>query len=758
MEENTSPQNPEENQDLTLGPVEPTQDLQPESDESMPIPQGEVQAEPAAENPEPINNAPSKTQSDTPIDTSSETSNDAPNETPKPELTPEEKKARKKEGRKRIAIIGSTIYGVILLLVIVWAFVVGTKELDAFNYLPISQLGFSNFLWSTFNILAGALAVILLLVSTLFVIKALLTKKTDELKKKKGNKKALFLGLAFFLATLFWLVGVIILGPRLVMQEVFRSYILTDPVSTIGLSAPINIDFDASDLPVGDNYEVLSYVWDFGDGESATGLSVAHRYTTKGIDGRFTVVLTVELRDRSDGGITTEEFTKEVSIDNETVAAGFTSIPDSGDAPLLVSFNASDSYDGDGEIVSYEWDFNGDGRFDDGEGEVVEYEFTQEGSFNVTLRVTDNNGDFDVAEDTIEVGSTAGLKAVITSEDVAEGDDYYLETKYNFTGQFSQTQDEHITRYTWDFGDGSTTVQSRNSSHSYEEVGIYTLTLSIQDADGNEDLATQIINVVEEGSSPTANIEADQTTGSVPLTVSFDATSSIDPDEDIIDYEWDFDEDGLSDESGDVTTYTFEEVGTYQVTLTTTDSIGNTDTEIIEIVVTEQGVVAKLEIDSSNGEVPLTVSFDASSSTFKEGNILSYEFDFGDGSDPYIGGAQVTYKYQEIGNFEASVSVIGDDGSSNTATVQIVVRPVAMTACFTVNVDDGNSPLFVSVDPSCSTGTIDAYAWDFGDDSISFDRKPETHVYQTQGLFTIELEVTGDSGVVSTFTKDIVVN
>jgi PKD repeat protein len=46
---------------------------------------------------------------------------------------------------------------------------------------------------------------------------------------------------------------------------------------------------------------------------------------------------------------------------NSPPIAAFTCNPWSGNAPLSVSFNASSSYDSDGSIVSYEWNF-GDGN------------------------------------------------------------------------------------------------------------------------------------------------------------------------------------------------------------------------------------------------------------------------------------------------------------------------------------------------------------------------------------------------------------
>lgn len=68
-----------------------------------------------------------------------------------------------------------------------------------------------------------------------------------------------------------------------------------------------------------------------------------------------------------------------------------------------VTFNASRSYDYDGTIISYEWDF-GDNNY--GSGSPVDHTYSEDGSYNVTLTVTDNDGKNDSAIKTILVDSS----------------------------------------------------------------------------------------------------------------------------------------------------------------------------------------------------------------------------------------------------------------------------------------------------------------------------------------------------------------
>lgn len=75
--------------------------------------------------------------------------------------------------------------------------------------------------------------------------------------------------------------------------------------------------------------------------------------------------------------------------ENQPPVASFTYLPENPNVGEEITFDASSSYDPDGTIVKYEWDF---GNGNSAEGEVVTYAYTQAGTYNVTLTVTDNDG------------------------------------------------------------------------------------------------------------------------------------------------------------------------------------------------------------------------------------------------------------------------------------------------------------------------------------------------------------------------------
>ncbi|NOK60069.1 MAG: Glucose/arabinose dehydrogenase, beta-propeller fold [Chloroflexi bacterium AL-W] len=93
------------------------------------------------------------------------------------------------------------------------------------------------------------------------------------------------------------------------------------------------------------------------------------------------------------------------------------------------------------------------------------------------------------------------------------------------------------------------------------------------------------IQYFSDNQPPTATIDADPSSGIAPLTVSFDASHSSDPDpDDTLTYEWDLDGEGDYDDSTDITpTYDYEDPGSYVVRLRVTDSMGDSDTDSIVI-------------------------------------------------------------------------------------------------------------------------------------------------------------------------------
>ncbi len=140
--------------------------------------------------------------------------------------------------------------------------------------------------------------------------------------------------------------------------------------------------------------------WDFGDGNVTTtnATLLTHQYKQKKL---FNVTLTVR-----DNNTLVDSITKTILIHNAVPVASFTYSPE---PPLIgetVTFNASGSYDPDGYITSYAWDFR-DGF--SGEGMVIYHDYSKVGTYNVTLTITDDE----------ELDNMAWVTVTVLTHDVA---------------------------------------------------------------------------------------------------------------------------------------------------------------------------------------------------------------------------------------------------------------------------------------------------------------------------------------------------
>ncbi len=152
-----------------------------------------------------------------------------------------------------------------------------------------------------------------------------------------------------------------------------------------------------------------------------------------------------------------------------------------------------------------------------------------------------------------------------------------------FDASASSDPEGSVLEYSWDFGNGQTAT-SVAPSITYNDVGTYTVTLTVNDGERNSEAVTTTVTVTD--SMPVAAFTASTVSGVIPLTVDFDATTSVDPTGGALTYSWDL---GNGQTASTVTTSaTYVDLGTVTVTLTVTNAAGETDTTSQTIRVTEE--------------------------------------------------------------------------------------------------------------------------------------------------------------------------
>ncbi|WP_109505943.1 PKD domain-containing protein [Nocardioides speluncae] len=150
---------------------------------------------------------------------------------------------------------------------------------------------------------------------------------------------------------------------------------------------------------------------------------------------------------------------------------------------LEVEFDGSASSDPDGTIASYSWNF-GDGS-PAGSGPSPSHEYAAEGTYNVTLTVTDNGGRSTSKTVPVEVVNQAPV-AVFTPTT--------SELSVSVNGAGSSDPDGSIVSYAWDFGDGAT-GSGVMANHTYAATGTYQVTLTVTDDLGRTGSVTTPVTV-----------------------------------------------------------------------------------------------------------------------------------------------------------------------------------------------------------------------------------------------------------------------
>ena len=155
-------------------------------------------------------------------------------------------------------------------------------------------------------------------------------------------------------------------------------------------------------------------------------------------------------------------------------------------------------------------------------------------------------------------------------------------------------------------------------------------------------------------------------------TVIFNATSSYDPDGWIFNYTWNFGDCNTTTTNDPIITHHYGTFGNYTVTLTITDNNGLTSSTSKTVWVRAHPY-ADFTWTPTSPPVGETVTFDASASRSDGGTIISYEWNFGDGS-PNNFGEFATHMYTTYGTYEVTLNVTDSEGKWDIEVKTITVR------------------------------------------------------------------------------------
>ncbi len=314
----------------------------------------------------------------------------------------------------------------------------------------------------------------------------------------------------------------------------------------------------------------------------------------------------------------------------------------------------------------------------------------------------------------------------------------------NFDASGSKDSYGTITSYAWNFGDGMAGATA-SLAHTYAGGGNYTVKLTVTDNNGATGTKIQTITI-----NPVASF----TFSCSGLTCNFDGSGSKDLNATITNFAWNFG-DGTSG-TGITVGHTYAAGGTYNATLTVTDSTSATSTQSKAVNVNAPPVASFKFVCSG-----LTCSFDGSASRDSDGTITNYAWDFGDGTTPAgatTAGPTVGHMYAAAGTYIVTLTVTDNGGATGTQsnTVGVIKPNSPPLSSFTFSCNR----LTCSFDGSASRdsdGTITNYAWSFGDGTTGAGAMI-SHTYGADSTYTVRLTVTDNGGASGTQSNSVSVS
>lgn len=491
---------------------------------------------------------------------------------------------------------------------------------------------------------------------------------------------------------------------------------------------------------------ITNYAWDFNDGSpvfNTASPNTAHLYSTS---GTYYVTLTVTDTNGCTNFVTNPVVINPAPVSNFTwdqpackdSEIQFTSLANLGGAP--------------GYIVQWVWNF-GDGNtttINHPGNPNISHTYTTFGNFNVTLTI----------KTTDSCTATASRLVTVSANPLANFsyDAIHCQGEEIQFNDLSQPGSGGLQSWLWNFGDpGSGTANTSSLSsptHTYNAAGTYTVTLEVANTGGCTDTITKTIVI-----NPHPTVDFSIEPGCVNDSTHFISTTYVNAAA-TNSWFWNFGDTYTSVEEDPYHIYSAS--GSYQVTLTITDTAGCENTITHTAIVSLPPEASFLVSQQTCANLP--VSFDNTSTT-SSGTIATWYWEFGDGSDTLItapANPDITHVYSTAGTYTVTLTVNTSLGCEDETSKTVIVKTSPLAAFAYENTCAGVAVNFTSQSATSGGSAIIGYLWNFGDptsgvNNTSILQNP-LHIFNSAGTYTVSLQVTNADGCYDTVTQAVIIN
>ncbi|MEA3445639.1 MAG: PKD domain-containing protein, partial [Bacteroidota bacterium] len=326
-----------------------------------------------------------------------------------------------------------------------------------------------------------------------------------------------------------------------------------------------------------------------------------------------------------------------------------------------------------------------------------------------------------------------------------------------------QSTGNNIISWHWDFGDGSTST-AQNPGHGYFNLmpAQYVVCLTILTSDSCTDTYCDTVTVPIVYPLCNAEFSFYPDTGwQQPISFDIYHFTDLSTGNNILSWFWDFGDGNTSTDQNPQNAYFNGIPGQYIVCLSimTFDSCTDTYCDTININIYQPDCDADFTY-SLDTLVNCINCYDFFDQSYSIGNIISWFWDFGDGS--YSVEQNPIHQFGQVGLYEVCLIIIVDDSCTSANCQTVVVGDTSLNYCqagFSYTLEPSVIPEIIYAhfsDESNSNTSISSWSWDFGDGNTSNQQNPTNSYWISNwGLNTVCLSITTTSGCTDSICKSV---